>query len=177
MKQNTEQTTRTTRVVVIYADDKKGLLGQILMFFNRRDVMICDINIAKTDIQHMLMITIEVQLQDSDNYLVDKLRNIIEVHHVNVYPADEVKLNKIAFFKLKNECLKTDMWVQLQKYGLVITEMLDDEFVVQKTGTEPDLDELYRQLDGACLVSYCKSALVVPQSLIAVDLLLQQATG
>jgi len=174
MKQDAKRNPETKKIVVIYADDKKGLLGHILMFFNRRDVMIGDINVAKTDIQDLVLITMEVQLHDGDHYILNKLRNIIEVHHVHVYSAHEVELNKIAFFKLKNECLKTDIWVRLQKYGLVITEMLDDVFVVQKTGPEHDLDELYRQLDGVYLVGYCKSALVVPHSIRAVDLLLQQ---
>jgi len=135
MKQNAKQKTVTASVVVIHAEDKKGLLGQILMFFNRRDVAIGGINVAKTDMQHFVLITIEAQLQDEDSFIADKLRNIIEVHQVIVYGADEVKLNNIAFFKLKTECLKTDMWVRLQKYGLVVTEMLDDTFVVQKTGS------------------------------------------
>jgi acetolactate synthase small subunit len=176
MKQNGKQGMDGTKVVVVHADDKKGLLGQVLMFFNRRNIAICDMNIARTDIQNMVLITIEVQLLDCDNYILNKLRNIIEVHRVDVYSTNEVQLNKIAFFTLKKECLKTDMWMRLQKYGLVITEMLDDVFVVQKTGAEHDLDELYRQLDGAYLVSYCKSALVVPQSMMAVDLLLQRET-
>jgi len=175
MKQNAP-TTNENLVIAIYADDKKGLLGQILMVLNRRNVMIYDLNVSRTDIQPIVLITIEVDLLPHEAYNINhKIANIIEVHKVTAYPANEIKLNKIAFFKLAGSCMRSTLWPSLQKYGAAITEIYDDSFIVQKIGSDRDLDELYHQLDGEFLISYCKSGLVVSQSLIPLDLLFQQA--
>jgi len=176
MKKDLQQTSNSNLIMAIYADDKKGLLGQILMLFNRRSYTIYDLSVARTDIKDIILITIEAQLSPGEaNTITHKIRNIIEVHEVISYPANEVKLNKIAYFKLSGKCLDHGLWTKLQKYGATITEMQSDALIVQKIGTDQDLDELYQQLDGEFLISYCKSGLVIPQSMIALDSLFQDA--
>lgn len=42
----------------IYAEDKKGLLGQTLIHFNKKSYEVISLNIARTDISGLVMLTI-----------------------------------------------------------------------------------------------------------------------
>jgi acetolactate synthase-1/3 small subunit len=176
MKSNTQPPKNESLIIAIYADDKKGLLAQILMIFNRRNVVIYDLTVSRTDIQPIVLITIEVDLSHHEAQNINhKIQNIIEVHKVFAYPGKDLKINKIALFKLSHNCRHSGLLPALQKYGAVITEIHDDSFIVQKIGPENELGELYRFLDGEFLVSYCKSSMVTSQSLIPLDVLFQEA--
>ncbi|MGZ3756586.1 MAG: ACT domain-containing protein [Mucilaginibacter sp.] len=163
-------------IIAVYADDKKGLLGQILMIFNRRNITVHNLNISRTDIKPIVLVTLEVQLSLTEALMINhKVQSIIEVHKVMVYQASDVRLNKIAFFKLSGNCIGSTLWMSLQKFGAQVTEINEDSVIVQKIGSDEDLHELYSHLDGKFLISYCKSTLVASESLIALDVLFQEA--
>jgi acetolactate synthase small subunit len=62
-------------IITVYADDKKGLLGQILDMFNRRSYAINSLNVSRTDIREIVLITMEVKLPVKElETLLRKLR-------------------------------------------------------------------------------------------------------
>lgn len=164
------KTTTENSILAIYADDKKGILGHILMFLNRSDMEIYNLNVSRTDIREMVLITLEAAIPALKlHFIINKLRNIIEVQKVTAFSGADFHLNKIAFFKLSLNFMHTAGWSELQRFGAVVTEIGRGSLIVQKTGCDRDLDELYRVLDGAYLISYCKSGLIVTQSLLSLD--------
>ena len=58
--------------------------------------------------------------------------------------------------------MQDKLWLLLGKYG---TQM----FVVNKTGSNDDLDELYAGLDGPHLLGFCMSGLIMEESLVPFD--------
>jgi acetolactate synthase-1/3 small subunit len=46
---------------------------------------------------------------------------------------------------------------------------MDDSYIIQKIGTESDINLLYNQLDGKHLLSFCRGGLINNHSLIPLD--------
>ena len=150
----------------VYAEDKRGLIGQLMVFFNRRYYDVHSLNVARTDISDLVMITIEVALPAQEVVtLQEKLKKIIEVFSVTV-TSGNVGLKKTGFYRLSTDVLDKHLWQLIQKYGATLSSIDKDSLVISKTGQDKDLAELYSLLDGPALLEFCKSALIVESSLV-----------
>ncbi len=65
-------------IFAIYAEDKKGLIGQILVYFNLKSYDVSSLNVACTDISDMVLITLKatVPLNDLQPF-TERLKKII----------------------------------------------------------------------------------------------------
>jgi acetolactate synthase-1/3 small subunit len=148
----------------IYAGDKKGLVGQILVHFNKRSFEVMSLNVARTDISDLVLLTIEAVVPQKDRPpFTERLKKIVEVYAVQTY-ADSLK--KTGFYRLANPALNHDLWLLIGKYGATLSSMGEQTFVVSKTGSDDDLEELYERLEGPHLLGFCKSGLIVEESLM-----------
>lgn len=153
----------------IYADDKKGLVGQLMTFFNRKSYDVNSLNVARTDISDLVLITMEASVPQAElKPFVQRLKKIVEVYTVNVIPAAE-GLKKIGFYRLAIATMDKPFWATLQKYGASLSSLSADTLVISKTGSDRDLQELYEQLEGPHLLGFCKSALIVEDCLVSFE--------
>lgn len=167
MKQPTDKQLTT---IAIYADDKKGILGHVLMIFNRPGYNISHLNVARTDVTDVILISIEAMVtKDQLKIVLYKIEKIVEVYRAFGFETNQNSLQKIAHYRLDNQQFTSDTLQLLQKYGAVITERLNDSFVIQKSGCDKDIDALYNLLDGQHLLAFCKSGLIVSESLMSFD--------
>jgi acetolactate synthase small subunit len=149
----------------IYAEDKKGLIGQILIYFNRSSYDVLSINVARTDISDLVMITIEAEVpENSLKPFTEKLKKIIEIYTVNTYPAGD-GLKKTGFYRLNIAALSQHLWALTAKYGATLSSIGETSLVISKTGSDHDLTELYELLEGPHLLGFCKSGLIMEQSM------------
>lgn len=157
-------------IIAIYADDKKGLLAQILNMFNRRNYGISSLNVSRTDISELVLITMEakIPLNELQNLLL-KIEKVIEVYKAMAWLPGEIELNKVGFYRVSIELLNDELWLLLQKYGASVTKIFDDSLVIQKTGTDKDLSEFYNRLDGQYLLSFCKSGLIAEKCMVQLN--------
>jgi acetolactate synthase-1/3 small subunit len=159
-------------IIAVYAHDKKGLLGQILMHFNRNNFEVSSLNVSSTDIHEVKLITITVTIPEGKlKLMLNKIENIVEVYKAYSFPYNDVKFNMVAYYRMSKNIMNTSLWPDIQRHGGSIIEMMDDSFIIQKTGTDSDINDLYQKLDGKYLISYCNSGLVVSQSLVPLDML------
>ena len=160
MKKATIQPT----IFSIYAEDKKGLLGQILVHFNKRSYEVISLNVARTDISELVMLSIEAVLPAKDLLpFIERLKKVIEVYAISTYTNN---LKKTGFYRLGSAALNNELWLLIGKYGAHLSSMGEKTFVISKTGSDDDLEELYRKLEGPHLLGFCKSGLIVEESLV-----------
>jgi len=156
--------TANQTIFSIYAEDKKGLVGQILLHFNKKSYDVISLNVARTDISELVLLTIEAVVPAADfRPFIERLKRIVEVYAIQTY-ADCLK--KTGFFRLNTVALNSELWLMIGKYGAYISAMGKTTFVVSKTGTDRDLNELYGKLEGPHLLGFCKSGLIVEESLM-----------
>jgi acetolactate synthase small subunit len=171
MKKEKTESNDGHSVIVIYADDKKGLLGQLLVFFNRKNYRILNLNVSRTDISEVVVITIEAVVPAAElPILMKRLEKIIEVYRADFYSAEEARVAKVGFFRLAMAALCPSLQSVIFRYGASFSAIGNDSIVVRKTGTDNDLYELYEQLDGPHLLGFCKSCLVAEEYISTTDL-------
>jgi acetolactate synthase-1/3 small subunit len=157
----------TPYVITVYADDKKGLLAQLLMLFNRRDIPVHALNVARTDLNEVVLITLEVEMVATEvNPMLHKLKKIIEVYKAMAYLLLDMPLPKVGIYRIAAERMEPAFWLLLQKYGATLSGMGQASFLVQKTGSDQDLRALYEALEGPHLLAFCKSTLMAPETLV-----------
>ncbi|MFI5160510.1 MAG: hypothetical protein ACHQHN_04495 [Sphingobacteriales bacterium] len=164
MKKATNQNSQF--IFSIYAEDKKGLIGQILIYFNRSSYDVQSMNVSRTDISDLVLVTLEAVVPEARLLpFAEKIKKIVEVYAVTVYPAGE-GLKKTGFYRLSVEALNQYLWSLIAKYGAALSSMGEKSLVISKTGSDRDLAELYSLLEGPHLLGFCKSGLIVEESLV-----------
>jgi acetolactate synthase small subunit len=150
----------------IYADDKKGLVGQVLIHFNKKSYEVISLNVARTDISDLVMITLEAVMPENDVLpFTERLKKIIEVYAVQTF-SNKHGLKKNGFYRMAGCALNNELWALIGKYGAHLSSMGEQTFVIIKTGSDADLAELYSRLEGPYLLGFCKSGLIVEESLV-----------
>ncbi|MGN6639025.1 MAG: hypothetical protein ACTHJ8_08955 [Mucilaginibacter sp.] len=156
-------------IFCIYAADRKGLLGLLLIHFNRRYYDVNSLNVSRTDVSDMIMVTIEAAVPaDEATILAEKLKKIIGVYSVVVYPSS-TELKKAGFYRLSAEAQNNSFWHTIQRHGAILSFMGEGYMIVQKIGSDDDLDKLYSLLEGPHLTGFCRTALIVEQSLKPIE--------
>ncbi|MEP6613593.1 MAG: hypothetical protein ABJA76_16950 [Mucilaginibacter sp.] len=165
-----QKTTAGHCIIAIYSEDKKGLLGQVLVLFNKLNYEVNSLNVSRTDISDVVLITIEACVPEARlGILLQKIEKIVEVYRANAYQPGEMGLEKVGFFRLSKQIFSGSFWSLVQKYGAVVSSMSDDALVLRKFGSDRNLQEFYGQLDGPHLLGFCKSGLIAEESLLSVE--------
>jgi len=162
MKKPAKQTLPT--IFSIYAEDKKGLVGQIMVHFNKRSYEVISLNVARTDISDLVMVTLEAVVPALDlGPFVERIKKIVEVYAVQTFGEC---LKKTGFYRMDRAALGTEVWSLIGKYGAQLSSMGGNSFVISKTGSDADLLELYALLEGPHLLGYGKTGLIAEESLV-----------
>lgn len=161
LKENYPQT-----IFAIYAEDKKGLIGQLLIYFNRKSYAVNTLNVSRTDISDLVLITLEATIPENDLLpFAERLKKIIEVYAITTYDSHH-NLKKTGFYRMSKAALDNNLWHLIGKYGAALSSMGKDTFVINKTGSDDDLNELYEKLEGRYLLGFCKSGLIMEDCLV-----------
>lgn len=165
-----QPTTQKHYVIAIYSEDKKGLLGQVLILFNKMDYEVNGLNVSRTDISDVVLITIEVLMPEAGlATLLRKLEKIVEIYRATAFMPGDTGLEKVGFFRLSKEIFSAAFWALVQRYGAVVSSISEDALVIRKFGSDRNLQELYSQLDGPYLLGFCKSGLIAEESLLSIE--------
>lgn len=153
-------------IISILSDDKKGLLGQITSVFNKKSYQIESLNLSRTDVRNIVLVTVEVTMPEEEvRHTMFRLEKFIEVYSADAHCAVKNNLRKVAFFRVSKDIMTTETWPVIQKYGASITGVFEDSLFLEKTGSDQDILELYNKLDGAHLLSFCKTSLILEKSM------------
>ncbi|BAU52230.1 hypothetical protein [Mucilaginibacter gotjawali] len=169
MKKLSKQHQQT--IFAIYAEDKKGLLGQILVYFNRKNFEIKSLNVARTDISDLVLLTLEAVVPENELLpFTERLKKIIEVYAITTYDTSH-QLKKNGFYRMAATALNNSIWQLLGTYGAQLSSIGPDTFMISKTGSDHDLATLYAKLEGPHLLGFCKSGLIIEESLVPFETL------
>lgn len=153
-------------IITIVTENKKGLLNVVTAIFNKSNFDIENINISRTNVAGIIFITLEVLLPYAAlQTTLRKLEKIIEVHSALSFTGNEARLRMVSLFKLSNEIKMDSIWGTLKKYKINITHTFENSIIIEKSGLEEEITELYNLLNGDYLLSFCKTALAYEKGL------------
>jgi acetolactate synthase small subunit len=151
----------------IIAEDKKGLLNQIIAIFNKRNFEIDHLNFSRIDEPKVVVITFEIKLPVEELHTtLHKIEKIIEVYRVFAVKCENLPLRKSSFFRVSKKLLNELGLEVLKKFRAEITYTGEDSIVIEKCGSDQEITDLYEVLKDNFLISYCKSALICEKVLV-----------
>ncbi len=154
----------TTYTICVFTSNSIGLLNRITIIFTRRRINIESLTVCETERVGVsrFTITIRHEIREEVEKLVRQIRKVVEVLAVFGYLNDEIVYNEIALFKvatplggkrLEVEVLNKQFKAWVVYWGL-------DYVVIEKTGTEAEIQALFSYLQPYEILEFVRSGRV-----------------
>ncbi len=152
--------TKNTYTVSIYTENNVGLLNRISAIFQRRHINIESINSSKSEIKNVSRITILVKIpEDQMKKIIGQIEKQVEVIKAFYHSDEETIYQESCLFKLSSDLLIENDEIQMiinQSKSRVIN-INKDFFVLEKSGSKEELEELYNILDKHGIMQFVRS--------------------
>lgn len=154
----------TTYTISVFTTNTIGLLNRITIIFTRRRLNIDCLTVSETERKGVSRFTIVIRNENREivEKLVRQIRKITDVLAVFGYLDDEIVFNEIALFKIATplgspsldvKTINLDWNAKVVHWGL-------DYVVVEKNGSEEEINEFYAYLKQWEILEYIKSGRV-----------------
>lgn len=149
--------------VVVFTEDKVGLLNRITIVFTRRHINIDSLTTSESEVKGIFRYTIVVRSTEKVmNNVVAQIEKLTEVLKAFACTEDEVIHQEIALYKIA-----TDKIVSQDVIGKVIRlsnariiELEKDYIVIEKIGYKHETQELFEQLEPYGILQFARSGSV-----------------
>lgn len=161
---------KTNYLLTIKAGDRPGLLHLLTGVLNRKLIPVASISAAPTDIQGIVLVTMEVAASEKAlQPLLSKIENLIEVFAVETLSLEKAVTIRSAFFLLDKRVLASPQALAISKLGGEIVNLHPDTIIVSKSGSDAVIRQLYDALDGPFLLGFSQTGLIADSALINND--------
>ena len=142
-------------IIIIFSENKVGLLSQITTVFTHRNVNIESLTTSESAIEgiHKYTITVNNDPEKVEN-LVKQIEKKIDVLKVFCYTPDEVVLQELALYKVQRSRNVEEL---VRRHNVRILEIHDDYIVLEKTGHRDEIRALYRMLEPYGVYQFVRS--------------------
>ena len=152
------------QTLVIFSENKMGILARIVGIITRRHINITSINSSLSSIEGLYRYTIVAPLSDEKaRKLVAQLDKQVDVLKSFVYTDDELVFQEIALYKIPSKVFyEGDTCEQLvRKHNARILSIESEYIVIEKTGHYEETEALLTQLKEIGIYEFVRSGRVV----------------
>ncbi|CAM1364472.1 Acetolactate synthase small subunit [Tenacibaculum litoreum] len=152
--------TKNTYTISIYTENNVGLLNRISAIFLRRHLNIESVNVSKSEIKSVSRFTLLVKVTEEQvKKIIGQIEKQVEVIKA-FYHTDEATIyQESCLFKLS-----TDLLIQNDEIQTIINQSKSrvininkSFFVLEKSGTKEEVEELYHILDKHGIMQFVRS--------------------
>ncbi|RSC93693.1 acetolactate synthase small subunit [Tenacibaculum singaporense] len=152
--------TKNTYTISIYTENNVGLLNRISAIFLRRHLNIESVNVSKSEIKSVSRFTLLVKVTEEQvKKIIGQIEKQVEVIKA-FYHTDEATIyQESCLFKLS-----TDLLIQNDEIQTIINQSKSrvininkNFFVLEKSGTKEEVEELYHILDKHGIMQFVRS--------------------
>lgn len=152
--------TKQTYTISIYTENNVGLLNRISAIFQRRHLNIESVNVSKSEIKSVSRFTLLVKLTEDDvKKIIGQIEKQVEVIKAFFHLEEETVYQESCLFKLSSDLLIENDEIQMiinQSKSRVIN-INKDFFVLEKSGSKEEVEELYHILDKHGIMQFVRS--------------------
>jgi len=158
------QITKKPYTIAVFTENHIGLLNQLTIIFTRRKMNIESLTVSQSQIEGIHSFTIMVM--DTEERVAKVSRSIerlVEVLKAFYYDEEELIAQEIALYKVSMDAVNVhgvDMGRFIRQNGARILDMFDDYFVMEKTGTKQETQELLEKLRPFGVLEFIRSGRV-----------------
>lgn len=151
---------KQTYTVSIYTENNVGLLNRISGIFTRRHINIESMNISKSEIKSVSRFTLLVKVSDDQiNKIIGQIEKQVEVIKAYYHTDDNTVYQESCLFKLNSNLLIANDEVQtiINNSKSRVININKDFFVLEKSGSKEEIEELYHTLDKHGIMQFVRS--------------------
>lgn len=154
---------KQTYTIILFTEDTFGMLNKITNVLGRRRINLESITLSNTSEKDVIRMTMVINLDPAAIYkLVGQINKLLGVIKVFSYLNEEILVREIALYKLKP--VAAEQTEELNKltsqYGAKIIVSNNEFVLVEQTGTEDKIFELYQELQKYPMLDFAKSGRV-----------------
>lgn len=150
----------TKYTISIYTENNLGLLNRISTIFLKRHINIESITASKTEIDNVTRIILVVNISEEQvKKVVKVIEKQIDVIKAFYHTDDQLIFVQTALYKIKSDLLFDERQIQkvIKNSGAQIVTVNRDFFVLEKSGREEEIEELYDQLLPYGIMQFVRS--------------------
>jgi acetolactate synthase I/III small subunit len=150
--------------IAVFTENHIGLLNQVTIIFTRRKINIESLTVSESQIKGIHSFTIVVEVtEDQIKKVVAQLDKIVEVIKAFYYDEENVISQEVALYKMPVSAISNgvDMGRFIRSNNARILDMHDEYFVIEKTGTKDETQELLEKLKPYGLLEFIRSGRVI----------------
>ncbi|MFN8389061.1 MAG: acetolactate synthase small subunit [Bdellovibrionota bacterium] len=143
-----------------FTENTPGVLQRLTIIFSRRKVNIDSLTVSETETKGISRFTIVISVEpDLIQKLAKQLNRIIEVVDVFVAENHDLLYREIAFFKVATASPRerAELEELAHRYGAIVTLAKDSYLVIEKTGTEEQINSLFLLLEPYGMKEFVRS--------------------
>ncbi len=150
--------------IAVFTENHIGLLNQVTIIFTRRKINIESLTVSESQIKGIHSFTIVVESFDEQvRKVVAQLDKLIEVIKAFYYQEEDVVSQEIALYKMPISAIEDgiDMGRFIRNNNARILDMHKEFFVIEKTGTTEETQELLEKLRPFGLLEFIRSGRII----------------
>ena len=151
---------RQTYTVSVYTENNVGLLNRISGIFLRRHINIESMNISKSEIKSVSRITLLVKVTEEQiKKIIGQIEKQVEVIKAYYHTDKDTVYQESCMFKLNSDLLMENDEIQtiINNSKSRVININKEFFVLEKSGTKEEIEELYRTLDKHGIMQFIRS--------------------
>ncbi|MDE0535233.1 acetolactate synthase small subunit [Tenacibaculum sp. L6] len=152
--------TKNTYTVSIYTENNVGLLNRISAIFQRRHINIESINSSSSEIKSVSRITLLVKVTEEQiKKIIGQIEKQVEVIKAFYHTDEETIYQESCLFKLSTDLLTDNDEIQtiINQSKSRVINVNKNFFVLEKSGTKEEVEELYHILDKHGIMQFVRS--------------------
>ena len=146
--------------ITIYTENNVGLLNRISAIFQRRRINIESVNVSKSEIKDVSRFTLIIRTTEEQiKKIIGQIEKQVEVIKAYFHADDETIYQQTSLFKLSSDLLTDNDEVQtiINNSQSRVVNVSKDFFVLEKSGSKQDIEELYDKLEKHGILQYVRS--------------------
>ena len=154
---------KRTYTITAFTENHIGLLNKITIVFTRRKINIESLTVSESQIKGIHSFTIVVNASKSMvEKVVNQIDKLVEVIKAFYYEEDQLIAQELALYKMPMSAIKlTNMGRFIRENNARILDMQQDYFVIEKTGTTPETQDLLKKLKPLGILEFIRSGRVI----------------
>lgn len=142
----------TPKLFSLCCENEKELLSKIIGVFTRPGFEIVTICQSQTDVNDIILITIEVKIPAQQvDHMVNRLRKIIGVFDITISFGSVIRS---AMYKILVTRNVHGLWDIVNKYNARAVMQLDNTILIHQLGKSAEIQRLFNELDGPQLLAF-----------------------
>jgi acetolactate synthase I/III small subunit len=143
-----------------FTKNSSGVLHRLTAVFTRRNINIESLCVSETEKKGVSRFTISIKCSDVIvRKVVAQISKIIEVVRVDYHTDNDLVFKEIALFKVTTATsqIRTEIQSYADKHKAVVLAIDSNFAIVEKTGTETEINSLFLFLEGYGIQEFVRS--------------------